>query len=392
MRSLLLRVLTALLVALLLAQGAISFGLHRADGNRMRPLHDALLHDKAELAIAHLEALPPDERRRSAHDLSRALRMHIEIAPPGPPPADAHVLRDGTALRIRPDGPPGPPWTVLALQAALTVVLMGGVLALLGLTLGRDLARLETASARIAAGDLSARVGLAGGAVKPVGDHFDAMAEHIQTLVIGQRNLLQAVSHELRTPHARMRFQLEALRDAPAANQESLIVGLEEDLTQVDALLEELLTSLRLTSPPTRPAEPELTAATIEAVVTRIALLHPSHALSSDVRGQCPCTARDLQRIVENLITNAQRHARSRIRVAVDPDGTLTVDDDGPGVRREDRKRIFESFHSGDPSRSRELGGVGLGLAIVKRAAERWGGSVEAGDSPLGGARFTIRW
>lgn len=47
-------------------------------------------------------------------------------------------------------------------------------------------------------------------------------------------------------------------------------------------------------------------------------------------------------------------------------------------------------FATGDPSRSKELGGVGLGLALVKRTAERWGGDVLLDDGALGGARFRI--
>ena len=95
--------------------------------------------------------------------------------------------------------------------------------------------------------------------------------------------------------------------------------------------------------------------------------------------------------MVENLVTNAQRHAVGAVVVTVE-DGRLAVTDDGPGVPEADRQRIFEPFVSGDPSRSRELGGVGLGLSLAKAAVERWGGRLEVEEAQGGGARFTARW
>ncbi|WP_281168012.1 ATP-binding protein [Oceanobacter kriegii] len=53
---------------------------------------------------------------------------------------------------------------------------------------------------------------------------------------------------------------------------------------------------------------------------------------------------------------------------------------------------MFDPFVRGDKSRTRETGGHGLGLAIVKQILERHQGSVHIEDSPLGGARFVMRW
>jgi two-component system sensor histidine kinase RstB len=64
----------------------------------------------------------------------------------------------------------------------------------------------------------------------------------------------------------------------------------------------------------------------------------------------------------------------------------------GPGIPEADRKRIFEPFTRLDSSRSRISGGYGLGLAIVQQIVSWHGGKVVAIDSPLGGARFSIRW
>ena len=70
----------------------------------------------------------------------------------------------------------------------------------------------------------------------------------------------------------------------------------------------------------------------------------------------------------------------------------VSVDDDGPGVPPRERSRLFEPFTRLEGSRGRDSGGVGLGLAIVKSVAEWHGGVAEISDSPLGGARVSIRW
>jgi signal transduction histidine kinase len=64
------------------------------------------------------------------------------------------------------------------------------------------------------------------------------------------------------------------------------------------------------------------------------------------------------------------------------------VEDAGPGVRAEDRERVFDRFWRapGAPA-----GGTGLGLAIAKWIADHHDGSISVDDSAAGGARFEVR-
>ena len=71
-------------------------------------------------------------------------------------------------------------------------------------------------------------------------------------------------------------------------------------------------------------------------------------------------------------------------------EAVLTIDDDGPGINEADRDRIFERFTRLSEARNRDTGGAGLGLAVVKALVTELGGQITVGESPLGGARFTI--
>jgi signal transduction histidine kinase len=82
------------------------------------------------------------------------------------------------------------------------------------------------------------------------------------------------------------------------------------------------------------------------------------------------------------------------VQLSVRPEGNeavLEVHDDGPGVPPAERARIFDRFYRGEQARHRRADGSGLGLAIAAWITKRHGGTIRAGDSPLGGARFTVR-
>jgi len=106
------------------------------------------------------------------------------------------------------------------------------------------------------------------------------------------------------------------------------------------------------------------------------------------------CDAHLLETVVRNLLHNAVKYARSRVELSFatqSGEHVLRVDDDGPGIPRADRSRVFESFVQLERSSGPKTG-FGLGLAIVKRAIEWHGGRVAVETSDLGGARFEARW
>src|SRR4029077_11959593 len=89
--------------------------------------------------------------------------------------------------------------------------------------------------------------------------------------------------------------------------------------------------------------------------------------------GRVHGSAPQLARVVRNLLDNACRHATSQVSATLDTQRgwvVLAVDDDGPGIPRADRARVFDRFTRLDEGRVRDAGGMGLGLSMVKAIVE----------------------
>ena len=94
-----------------------------------------------------------------------------------------------------------------------------------------------------------------------------------------------------------------------------------------------------------------------------------------------------LERALDNLLTNAIRYARTSVRVEARETGegfALAVADDGDGISPRDLPHLFERCHKG------KGGQFGLGLTIARAAAQAMGGTLTAGNTPEGGAVFTL--
>jgi signal transduction histidine kinase len=100
-----------------------------------------------------------------------------------------------------------------------------------------------------------------------------------------------------------------------------------------------------------------------------------------------------LRRMVANLIDNSLKFGRSAKARVYQQDGeaVIEIDDDGPGLPLHELEAVFEPFHRGEPSRSRETGGAGLGLAVVRSVARAHGGDAHLTNLPGGGLRARVR-
>jgi two-component system, OmpR family, sensor histidine kinase PrrB len=294
----------------------------------------------------------------------------------------------------------------LAVLFALAL-LVSGIGAWLAASLAlRPLARLRGVASSVATDeDLDRRVPTGGPLeLRSLAASFNAMLARLGRSAADRERALAATrrfaadaGHELRTPLTSVQATLSALRRHPELPPERRVTMAEDALSEqrrLVALLDGLQALARGDAETVEQTDVDLAdvVATAASAATR---RHPELQLSTDlppgsalIRGWEP----GLRLLVDNLIENAARHGRpgGRVAVTLEPAGpVLHVDDDGPGIDEDQRERIFEPFVRAE---GREAPGSGLGLALVAQQARQHGAEVEVGRSPLGGARFSVRF
>ena len=245
------------------------------------------------------------------------------------------------------------------------------------------LERLQAGVESLGAGELSARVKVEGSdEVARLAESFNRAAGRIEELVGAHKTLLANASHELRTPLARIRMAVELMKERADPVRKA---GLEQDIAELDALIDEILLASRLDAV----KEPDT-----GEEVDLLALIAEECARYEDTQldGE-PVTVRGdprlLRRMIRNLLENAKRHGAPPIQVRLSCTGSsveLAVCDHGPGVSEAERERVFDPFYR--RAGTREIAGAGLGLALVRQIARRHGG--EARCAPQSGCFIVV--
>ncbi|MFO0760107.1 MAG: ATP-binding protein [Byssovorax sp.] len=265
--------------------------------------------------------------------------------------------------------------------------------------LRRQLADLCRTADALGRGELDARAAVGSrDAIGTLASTLNRMAQEIQCLIAAREELLHMTSHELRTPIQRMHFGLEDARSAhDLPERERSFERMTRDLEELDQLIEELLSYVRLGEPRAPGAAPVELGSVLEDLCETMREMAGGIALCGPSPEEAPLVVlgdvRLIRRAVSNLVVNALRHARSRVEVRVKQEGPavfVLVDDDGPGIPLPERERVFEPFYRLDEAETGEHRGFGLGLAIVRRIADMHGGHAAALGSELGGARFRL--
>lgn len=296
------------------------------------------------------------------------------------------------------------PAQMLLIVGLLLLTLSGLLIYLLVRQLEQRLMVLEAAATHLSRGNLDARVDeAAADSVGRLAKAFNDMASHLQRLMRTQREMLGAVSHELRTPIARLRFGLEMVETADnEADLTRYLQGMDADLSELDKLVDEILTYARLEqgAPALNMREVDVPAM-VAQVVRELAPLQQNvtlevQDLSLGRAQRIEAEPLYLHRAIANLVSNAQRHALGQVRISIRiayGRCIINVEDDGPGIQEEWRERIFTPFLRLDDSRTRASGGYGLGLSIVRRVIYWHDGRARVGRSEaLGGADFSLDW
>ena len=240
----------------------------------------------------------------------------------------------------------------------------------------------------------------------PLTAAMDRMLLTLQQAFTSQREFVTNAAHELKTPIAVLKSTLQLALQRPRTQEEyrTELQHALDDVARLETLSHSLLRLARaeqLQDGRYRQNLPLVdVAASVEQSVERwrsmgeakSVAIKTNTAAGSELHGD----ADDLELIWSNLLDNAIRFSAggSEVNVSVSTDNgsvRVEVNDAGPGIDEEKLSHIFDRFHRGDPSRSRETGGYGLGLAIAKAMVEAYGGSIQV-ESRLGnGTKFSVQ-
>lgn len=286
------------------------------------------------------------------------------------------------------------------------LLLAGGAMVLIGLfgcavwvATGRVLRPVEAIRremADITEHDLSRRVPVprARNEIAALAAAVNATLDRLEVAVEDNRRFVADASHELRSPIAALRAELEIATAHPdLADWPAVVDAALADTDRLQQLATDLLLLTRLDHTPatSHDATVDLTALIAEHTARR----RTRHTLTADLPDH-PTPVRGsralLNRLLGNLLDNAERHATATITVhltTTDHHAVLEVHDDGPGIPPHDRERVFNRFTRLDDARTRDTGGTGLGLPIARRIATSHHGTLHATDDPdTGGARL----
>jgi len=299
----------------------------------------------------------------------------------------------------------------LAVGATTTTLVAAGFGLWASRRLLRPLTRVADATGELASGGLDTRLDEETDPdLNQLARSFNNMADAVQSRIEREARFASDVSHELRSPITALTAAVEVLdarrNDLPERSQQALDVVVTQ-IRRFDQMVLDLLEISRLDAGAAElHSEPVLLGQFVTRVASRYGFGHIPVVTDPELIDRpVNVDRRRLERILANLLGNAEHHAGGPVRVTVSMAPAMTngagpssdghheyvqigVEDAGPGVAPAERDRIFERFARGTAARHRV--GTGLGLALVAEHARLQGGTTWVEDRVGGGARFVV--
>jgi two-component system, OmpR family, sensor histidine kinase PhoQ len=223
--------------------------------------------------------------------------------------------------------------------------------------------------------------------VKRLTDNLNTVLTHERARQKRYRDALADLAHSLKTPLALVRGALSTPRPGP-----ELARTLEEQVERMDHIVGYHL-QRAAASGRTGLAVPQPLRPAVERTLKALAKVHADKRIDTEVAIDPALRFRgdegDLMELLGNVLDNACKWCRSRVRAAAElKDGQLVVavEDDGPGISDADARRVLERGARADQS----VPGHGIGLAVTRDIVEAYGGSIVMARSALGGASVTL--
>ena len=218
--------------------------------------------------------------------------------------------------------------------------------------------------------------------IRQAGYEFDKMRKRIQRHLNQRTEMLSGISHDLRTPLTRMKLQIAFIKD------EDLAKKLTEDINQMEIMLNEYL---QFTSSSYIEKDEMFN---LSELISEIINKYDNENISQDLRPRIYINGRKnlIYRCLNNLIDNSLKYG-NKVLISLNKKNTnlfLTIDDDGPGISKDEYENVFKPFYKIDKGRADSKSSVGLGLSIASDIVRSHGGNIKLEKSKMNGLRVKI--
>lgn len=238
---------------------------------------------------------------------------------------------------------------------------------------------------------------------------LNQMLERLFQAIEANRRFASDASHELRTPLTALIGEVEVTLKRPRTIEEyrRTLMFAQERLQHLSRLVDDLMLLVRAQEQKAGVRAEVPVRALLERIVSRYhdVIVSGDVVVTLDAAPDVVAYAdeRLLEHAFENIVANAVQYggrpARIAIAAAIDPhsrdrapdDVVVTIRDNGPGIPKEMRERVFERFYRLDSSRSRRTGGTGLGLSIAREVVQLFDGTLTVVESSDPGAVLEVR-
>ncbi|MCP4717702.1 MAG: cell wall metabolism sensor histidine kinase WalK [Deltaproteobacteria bacterium] len=278
------------------------------------------------------------------------------------------------------------------LPETISLIILGGLTALLARYLTRPLRELTRVAKATAQGNFGVQVKIRShDEVGELSKSFNNMSTRLKEMQSSRRELFADISHELRSPLARILTDAEILIDSqmPSPGRQQHLKAICNEVKNLDQLIGDLSI---LAKNAQGHVDISFTNASLQDVISQAFSFFVlqieekgitlKQTITDDI-GPLPIDPKRIGQIITNLLMNAMRYTPQGGTIEVGlrrAGGTaeVWVRDTGPGIPADKLPFIFERFYRVDKSRSRSTGGSGLGLAIARQFVEAHGGSIRA--------------
>jgi len=197
--------------------------------------------------------------------------------------------------------------------------------------------------------------------------------------------MLAAMSHDLRTPLTRLRLRAELVDDQE--QQDKMLTELDMMAQMIESML-----SFARDETNNEPRTLLDLSALVDGLCEDATDAGESVSFSGPRGVTISCRPTAIRRAVSNLIDNAVKYGKSAA-VSLIPETervVVLVEDEGPGIPRSEREKVFEPFYKISEARDPEKGGVGLGLSVTRSIVWEHGGDIILGSRKGGGLRVRM--